>query len=58
MIHPKYMANNGVKYYLDPAWQSEVVLDNIFDCVDFDLGDMTFGQGHDTPLGNGTFLQI
>ena len=25
-------------------------------CTDLDLGDMTLGQGHDTPLGHGQQL--
>ena len=27
-------------------------------CSDLDLGDMTLGQGHDTPLGHGQLCEI
>ena len=27
-------------------------------CVHYDLDDMTFGQGHDTPLGHGQLCEI
>ena len=39
MTHPWVMDNNCVKYYPNPT-------------CDLDLGDMTLGQGHDTPLGH------
>ena len=58
MTHPWVMDNNCVKYYPDPTWQ-ELWPGHGFSVYvhcDLDLGDMTFGQGHDTPLGHGQQL--
>ena len=59
MAHPWVMDNNCVKYYLDPTWQWGVLArTQIWVCLqcDLDLGDMTLGQSHDTPLGQGQQL--
>ena len=56
MTHPFVMDNNCVKYYPDLTWQWEVLARTLFFvCVhcNLDLGDMTFGQGHDTLLSHG-----
>ena len=53
MIYPWVMDNNCVKYYSDPTWQWRVMPKHRFwVCVhsDLDLGDMTLGHSHDTPL--------
>ena len=59
MTHPWIMDNNYVKYYPDPTSQWWVMARNEFSvCVhcDLDLGDMTMGQVHDTPLSHGQQL--
>ena len=56
MTYQWVMDNNCVKCYPDPTWQWGVMAwTRIFGTLhnDLDLSDMTFGQGHDTPLGHG-----
>ena len=53
MTHPLVMDNNCVKYYQIQHGSEELLPGHTFwACVhcDLDLGDMTLGQGHDTPL--------
>ena len=62
MIHPRANAaidNICVKKYPDPTCQSIYGPDKDFGlmCTNLDLGGMTFGQGHDTPLDNGQELR-
>ena len=55
MTHPWVMDNNSVKYYPVQLGSEELWPGHGFRvCVhcDLDLGNMTFGQSHDTPLGH------
>ena len=58
-LNLKYLSFFCSVYYQDPIWQWLLMARTGFTaCVhcDLDLGDMTLGQGHDTPLGNGKQL--
>ena len=50
--------NNCVKYYPEHVSKELWSGHGFWVCVhcDLDLGDMTFGQGHATPLGHGQQL--
>ena len=58
MTHPWVMDNKCVKYYPNPTWHWGWPRHEFLVCVhcDIDLGDMTLGQGHDTPFGHGQQL--
>ena len=59
MTHPWVIDNKCLKYCSNPSYQWKVMArTRIWLCVywDIDLGDMTLGQGHDTPLGHGQQL--
>ena len=58
MKHPWVIDSNCVKYYPDPTWQWRVTAQTpiLGMCAQlpwpwrYDLGDMTLGHSHDTPL--------
>ena len=60
VTHPWVMDNNCVKYYPDTTWQWEVMawtrILGMCALCHLGLGDMTLGQGHETPLGHGQQL--